>query len=118
MSLQQSGLPKDWKNTIISSVYKAGSRDLVDNYQPVGITSAVVKLMERIIRMASLNHVEGKNLLSSKQHGFRKGPSRLTNLLIAKIDWAGAKDRNIPVDVIFINLSKAFDRITHLVFKS
>ncbi|VDP60048.1 unnamed protein product [Schistosoma curassoni] len=29
MSLRQSRLPRDWKDAIISPVYKAGSRDLV-----------------------------------------------------------------------------------------
>lgn len=113
MSLRQSRLPRDWKDAIISPVYKTGGRDLVSNYRPVSLTSAVVKLMEKIIRMAVINYVERHDLLSKEQHGFRKGLSCLTNLLIAREDWAEAKDRNIPVDVIFIDLSKAFDKVSH-----
>ncbi|CAH8669480.1 unnamed protein product [Schistosoma bovis] len=113
MSLRQSRLPRDWKDAIISLVYKAGSRDLVSNYRPVSLTSAVVKLMEKIIRTAVINYVEGQNLFSRAQHGFRKGLSCLTNLLIAREEWAAVKDRNACVDVIFIDLSKAFDKVSH-----
>ncbi|CAH8681191.1 unnamed protein product, partial [Schistosoma rodhaini] len=67
--------------------------------------------------MAVINYVERHDLLSKEQHGFRKGLSCLTNLLIAKEDWAEAKDRNIPVDVIFIDLSKAFDKVSHCGLK-
>ncbi|CAH8612736.1 unnamed protein product [Schistosoma intercalatum] len=112
MSLRQSRLPSDWKDAIISPVYKAGSRDLVSNYRPVSSTSAVVKLMEKIIRIAVINYVEGQNLFSRTQHGLRKGLSCLTNL-IAREEWAAAKERNAPVDVIFIDLSKAFDEVSH-----
>ncbi|CAH8528433.1 unnamed protein product [Schistosoma haematobium] len=113
MSLRQSRLPRDWKDAIISLVYKAGSRDLVSNYRLVSLTSAVVKLMEKIIRIAVINYVEGQNLFSREQHGFQKGLSCLTNLLVAREEWVAAKDRNAPVDVIFIDLSKAFDKVSH-----
>lgn len=45
-------------------MYKTGSGDLVSNYQPFGLTSAVFRVMERVIRMASLNYMEGQSLLS------------------------------------------------------
>ncbi|CAI2726681.1 unnamed protein product [Schistosoma spindalis] len=117
MSLKQCRLPRDWKDAIISPVYKAGSRDLVSNYRAVSLTSAVVKLMEKIIRISVINYVERHNLFSREQHGFRRGLSCLTNLLIAREDWAAAKDQNIPVDVIFIDLSKAFDKVSHCGLK-
>ncbi|VDP45989.1 unnamed protein product [Schistosoma curassoni] len=63
MSLRQSRRPRDWKDAIISPVYKAGSRDLVSNYKPVSLTSAVVKLMEKIIRISVINYVEGQSFL-------------------------------------------------------
>ncbi|KAH9591082.1 hypothetical protein MS3_00001154 [Schistosoma haematobium] len=113
MSLRQSRLPRDWKDTIISPLYKVGSRDLISNYRPVSLTSAVVKLMEKIIRISVINYVEGHNLLPREQYGFRRGLSSLTNLLIAREVWAAAKDRNIHVDVIFIDQSKAFDKVSH-----
>ncbi|VDP47148.1 unnamed protein product [Schistosoma margrebowiei] len=68
-------------------MYEAVCRDLVSNYRPVSLTSAVVKLMENIIPISFINHVEGYNLLSREQHGFRRDLPCLTNL-IAREDWA------------------------------
>ncbi|KAH9584848.1 hypothetical protein MS3_00006304 [Schistosoma haematobium] len=117
MSLGQSRLPRNWKDAIIGLVYKAGSRGLVSNYRPVSLTSAVVKPMEKIIRISVINYVEGHNLFSREQHGFRRGLSCLTNL-ITREDRAAEKDKNIPVDVMFIDLSNAFDKVSHSGLKS
>lgn len=106
----QSRMPRDWKDAIISLVYKAGSRDSVTNYRPVSLTNAVVKLMEKIVRMAVANYVEGHNLLSAEQDSFREGMTCLTNPLIAR-DWAAVKDRNTSADVICIDLREAFDKV-------
>nr|CAH8822191.1 unnamed protein product [Trichobilharzia regenti]CAH8832846.1 unnamed protein product [Trichobilharzia regenti]CAH8851638.1 unnamed protein product [Trichobilharzia regenti]CAH8868946.1 unnamed protein product [Trichobilharzia regenti]CAH8876533.1 unnamed protein product [Trichobilharzia regenti] len=113
MSLDQSKCPRDWKDAIISPVFKTGSRNLVQNYRPVSLTSIVVKLLERIIRDAIIQFIEGNKLFAVEQHGFRAGHSCLTNLLLARESWASSADANIPVDAIFIDLSKAFDRVSH-----
>ena len=47
-----------------------------------------------------------------EQHGFRVVHSCLISLLLARESWASSADANIQVDVIFIDLSKAFDRVT------
>ena len=55
MSLNQSKCPRDWKDAIISPVFKTGSRNSVKNYRPVSLTSIVVKLLEKIIRDAVIS---------------------------------------------------------------
>lgn len=65
MVLGQSELPRNWKDAI----YEAGSRDLVNNYRPVSITSVVVKLMGKIIQTALLIIIiiyPGNNFISEK----------------------------------------------------
>ena len=42
-------LPKDWMTANIVLVYKKGERCFVQNYQPISLTSIVVKVMEKII---------------------------------------------------------------------
>lgn len=61
--------------------------------------------------------MEGNNLLARAQHGFWKGLSCLTNLPIPRENWAAVKGRNIHVDVVFTNISKALDSIPHSGFK-
>ncbi|CAH8449938.1 unnamed protein product [Schistosoma bovis] len=82
--------------------------------RPVSLTSVVVKLIGKIIQVAILDYVKGYTLLFRQQHRFEKGLSCLAVPLIATEDWAAAKDRNIPVDVISIDPSRAFDKVSRL----
>ncbi|KAH9595221.1 hypothetical protein MS3_00009929 [Schistosoma haematobium] len=114
MSLSLAQLPRDWKDAIVSPIFKDGQRQIVSNYRPVSLTSIVVKLLEKIIRVRLLSHIDLHNLLAPEQHGFRNKRSCLTNLLIAREDWTAALDHGLSVDVIFIDFSKAFDKVSHV----
>ena len=46
-----------------------------------------------------------------------KGKRGLTFLLITREVWDAVKDRNIPVDVISIDLGKPFNKASHLGIK-
>ena len=66
---------------LINPVHKCGSRGLPKNYRPVALTSHIVKVFERVIRIALVRHLEDSNLLPEGQHGFRALRSTLTQLL-------------------------------------
>ncbi|XP_077292818.1 uncharacterized protein LOC143915871 [Arctopsyche grandis] len=44
-------------------------------------------------------------------HGFKKGRSVLNNLLTVHNDWSLLLNNNIPVDVVYLDFEKAFDRV-------
>jgi len=50
---------------------------------------------------------------NDKQQGFLKGRSCLTNLLTSFEDWTQAVYKGEAVDVIYLDISKAFDRVPH-----
>ena len=79
-------IPDEWKNAIITPVFKKGLAGTVSNYRPIFLTCVTSKLMERIISAAIYNHLLGNALLSCTQHGFVKGKSTCTNLLEALND--------------------------------
>nr|CAH8849371.1 unnamed protein product [Trichobilharzia regenti] len=114
MSMTQAKLPRDWKDTIISPISTEWDRQLVSNYRPVNLTCIIVNVLETIIRDQLLACVETHGLLAAEQHGFRPGRSCLTNLLLAREDWVEARDENHLLDVVFIDLSKAFNKVSHL----
>ena len=51
------------------------------------------------------------NLIKSSQHGFRKGRSCTTNLLDFLEKVIKNVDQNIPMDIIYLDFSKAFDKV-------
>jgi hypothetical protein len=113
-SLNSSTLPMDWKIADIIPLYKGkGNSNSRRNYRPISLTSHCCKLLERILKDWILSHVLSENLLCSRQHGFLPGRSIQTNLLPCMKDWTSALDRGYLVDVIYIDVSKAFDSVSH-----
>ena len=51
------------------------------------------------------------NLLFSCQHGFRQSHSSITQLLQVVNDWSLALESGNSVDVVFLDLHKAFDHV-------
>jgi hypothetical protein len=71
----------DWKKSYIKPIHKKGPKDNAENYRPISITSAVVKVLERFVNRALIQHLEINNILTSNQHGFRSLRSVDTNLI-------------------------------------
>ena len=112
-SLADGDLPDEWKHADAVSIFKKGSKFDAGNYRPVSITSIPCKVLESIIRDRLLKHLEGNNLLSHEQHGFRCNRSCLTNLLETFEEWTRALDEGFGIDVVFLDYQKAFDTVPH-----
>ena len=86
------------------------------NYRPVSLTSVICKLLETIIRdhmMDFLLKHKLIKLINSTQHGFLKARSCLTNLLCIFEEITKWVDGGSPVDVIYLDFQKAFDKVPH-----
>jgi len=112
-SLSESSIPQDWKQANVTPIFKKGSRNSVENYRPVSLTSQICKLFETIMRDALVHYLENNHLILDSQHGFRKGRSCLTNLLEFLDRVTGCVDAGDSVDVIFLDFAKAFDKVPH-----
>ncbi|KAK2716136.1 hypothetical protein QYM36_010645 [Artemia franciscana] len=55
---------------------------------------------------------ELNNLISDHQHGFRKNRSTVSQLVVIHNYIQSALDHGIPINIILIDLLKAFDRIS------
>lgn len=113
-SFDSGEVPKDWKDALVSVVFKKGSRKDPGNYRPVSLTCQIGKVMERIIKDVLMGFLEGNNLIYGSQHGFRSKRSCLTNLLEFMERVADSNDKGEPLDIIFLDLQKAFDKVPHL----
>ena len=106
-------LPRNWLDAVISPIYKKGQRCIPENYRPVSLLSIICKVLERIITNQIVQHIMENELSCHQQHGFTKGKSTTTNLLEALNFWSEAMMHGIPVDVLFLDYSKAFDAVPH-----
>ena len=112
-SLETGCIPDEWKNANVTPIFKKGSRKNPENYRPVSLTSHVCKTFERILTQEIVKHLDENGLINETQHGFRKNKSCLTNLLEFSEKVANILDGGNPVDIIYLDFSKAFDTVPH-----
>ena len=60
-----------------------------------------------------MEHLTAHRLISDSQHGFLRGRSCLTNLLTYLELVTKTVDDGNPVDAVYLDFSKAFDRVPH-----
>ena len=113
MSLQEGIVPLEWKEANIIPLFKKGSRNKSVNYRPVSLTSVICKVLETIIRDHMMDFLIKHKLINPSQHGFLKARSCLTNLLCFFEEITKWVDEGSPVDVIYLDFQKAFDKVPH-----
>lgn len=106
-------VPDDWKLANVVLIHKKGRMEEPGNYRPVSLTSVPGKVMEQIILEAITAHLKDGQGLRSSQHGFRRGRSCLTNLISFYDQVTRLVDVGRPVDVVYLDFSKAFDTVPH-----
>ena len=112
-SLDTGCVPRDWRTANVTPIYKKGNRHQTSNYRPVSLTSQICKVVESVIRDELVHHLDYNNLIKNSQHGFRKGYSCSTNLLVFLETVTSAIDSSHNVDAIYLDLAKAFDKVPH-----
>ena len=113
MSLQEGIVPFERKEANIIPLVKKGSRNKLVNYRPVSLTSVICKLLESIIMDHMMDFLIKHKLIYPSQHGFLKAKSCLTNLLCFLEEITKWVDDGSPVDVIYLDFQKAFDKVPH-----
>lgn len=112
-SLASGIVPRDWKRANVTAIFKKGDKSQPCNYRPVSLTSQVCKVMESIIRDEMIEHIKKHDLIRETQHGFIKKRSCLTNLLEFLEIVTEYIDKGCPIDVIYLDFQKAFDKVPH-----
>ncbi|KAM7181807.1 uncharacterized protein RBU57_000458 [Macrochelys suwanniensis] len=113
LSFKSASVPNDWKIANVTPIFKKGSRGDPGNYRPVSLTSVPGKLVETIVKNKIVRHIEEHKLLGKSQHGFCKGKSCLTNLLEFFERVNKHVDKGDPVDIVYLDFQKAFDKVPH-----
>ena len=112
-SFQSGVVPKFYKASYVTPIYKKGSRAIAVNYRPVSLTSHVMKIYERILRKKIVSFLEANRILCPNQHGFRSGRSCLTQMLSHFDDVLSSLTNNADTDAIYLDYAKAFDKVDH-----
>ena len=113
--------PQIWKCANVVSVHKKNEKNLKGNYRPISLLPIFGKILEKLIYDSLYTHLVSCELLNPNQSGFRPGDSTINQLISITHTIFKALDRNPPLDVrsVYLDISKAFDRVWHdgLVYK-
>lgn len=112
-SLDTGHVPDDWKKAQIVPIFKSGNPAIPTNYRPISMTSIPSKLLEHILFSNIMTHLESINFFYPQQHGFRKSYSCESQLSDFTNDLLQYMDANLQIDAVFLDFSKAFDRVPH-----
>ena len=93
----------------ILSFPKKGDLGLTKNYQGITLTPIAAKIYNALLR----NHIEPKidNIFRKNQNGFRRNRSTTSQILTIRRILEGVLAKNLPVTVLFVDFTKAFDSI-------
>lgn len=115
-SFDNSDIPEIWKEAFITPIFKnKGDKSDPSQYRPISLTSQIVKLLERIIRIYLIQYLEVNNAFPNSQHGFRPGRSTVSQLVEQYDNILNALVNKHNMDIIMLDYAKAFDTINHSI---
>lgn len=105
-------IPPSWETAWIVPIIKDGKlSSVLGSYRPVSLLSCVAKLFERLLLYRPRWFLEGNDLLSPEQTGFRSHLGAQDNI----IDFKSAVEHHRAIGeytlAVFLDVKKAYDRI-------
>lgn len=114
LALSTGVFPAKMQISKVITIFKGGDRNNLSNYRPISLLPIFSKGLEKVIHIRIINFFEKHNLLTPTQFGFRKGKSTELALLTQKEIILKAFEEKEAVIGIYIDFSKAFDRLNHI----
>ena len=113
--LSRGIFPDAWKGANVVPVHKKNEKNLKENYRPISLLPIFGKILEKLIFDSLYSHLGANNLLNPCQSGFCPGDSAISQLpsITQTIHSAFDCDPTLEVRSVFLDISKAFNRVWH-----
>lgn len=111
--IESSMVPSAWKISIVTPIFKTGDQSQLTNYRPISVISNFAKIFEKCIKQRLEDFFEGHNILFTNQFGFRKKRSTEDAIFELIKDVYIHNSNNKKDLMVFLDISKAFDRVDH-----
>uniref|UniRef100_A0A6B0VGV2 Putative tick transposon n=1 Tax=Ixodes ricinus TaxID=34613 RepID=A0A6B0VGV2_IXORI len=113
--IHSGAIPALFKSALVRPLYKGGTRNSVESYRPISILPCLALVLEKHILNTMTSFLTKFNVLSPSQYGFVPGLGT-DSLLEDLADTLHATfEGNKYACALFLDVSKAFDSISHKV---
>ncbi|XP_046491860.1 uncharacterized protein [Neodiprion pinetum] len=110
--------PTLWRSSLITPIPKTRGPQSVVEMLPISILCAMSKVCERVVLDQVVCFLNDYNVLDSRQTGFRQGMGTQTAVVKVVDDVRFGIDKQLVTLAVFLDLTKAFDFVDHLLLLS
>lgn len=115
LSFKHGIVPQKLKIAKIVPIYKSGDKHELINYRPISLLPTFSKILEKLMYTRLMSFINKFNILSNCQYGFRAGRNTSDALCNLSNYISEQFDNGLDVLGIFIDISKAFDSLSHQI---
>lgn len=112
-SLSMGIFPNCLKDTIITPIYKSGSKTDCGNYRPISLLNSISKIFEKIINIRIRTFINKTIGFDNNQYGFIENSGTEAAISTTLDQIYEALDEGKLVAAVFVDLTKAFDVVNH-----
>ena len=107
--------PDSLKISKVVPLYKKDDQTNLSNYRPISLLPSISKIFEKVLLEQLTTYLDNNNLIHNHQYGFRKRHSTEYAALHI-VDYLNYEmDRKRTPTNIYLDLSKAFDSLSHTI---
>ena len=110
LSLKSVKVPDLWKSANITPVHQSDSKELVKKNRLISLLPITAECLEQIVQTAVYKHIS--RYFTEWQHGFVKGRSCETQLVLTQHQRAAVLDEGCQIDVTFFDFFRAFESVS------
>lgn len=104
--------PAQWKLAKVIPIPKPGKDPSSSrSYRPISLLSSLSKVLEKLLMVRVMNHVNVNNIFLEEQFGFRKGRSTLHQLTRVANFIRSNRDVSKTTVMALLDIEKAFDNV-------
>ncbi len=109
--LKEGYIPVEWKRIRITLIHKKEDTNDPDKYRGISLSSALYKILAKILARRIINTVEKTNLIGESQGLGKLGVSASDQ---ARILWNIIEDADQfdeDLDIVYVDMEKAYDKV-------
>lgn len=112
--LDKANFPRIWKFYKSIGIYKGkDDREELSSYRPISTLSPLFKVMEKVILIQLYEYMSTNGLFNNRSYAYKQSQSTINALMDMYETWCENIDNNQQNINIFLDMSSAFDCVSH-----